>query len=186
VNVSPTFSPVFFPGSGDVIRSFRVEDRGKREWARSKRFTLLKRIDRRCWDRKCDYSPVKTVLLCPTLDNIRFLTAPNIAVCPVIFGTTGTHPCAALTPSSRFVVKLTQWEAFARNVNCAPRVDELSGLSWKGAPFVLCQHAHERRREGKVSNGRRARLRSRFGKDRSPHHSRDSIASTECAHRPKR
>src|SRR4029077_11659917 len=67
------------------------------------------------------------------------------------------HPCAALTPSSRFVVKLTQWEAFARNVNCPPRVDELSGLSWKGTPFVLCQHAYERRREGKVSNGRTRR-----------------------------
>ena len=56
-----------------------------------------------------------------------------------------------MTPSSRFVVKLTQWEAFARNVNCAPRVDELSGLSWKRArpSCVLCQHAYERRREGK-------------------------------------
>src|ERR1700722_3888811 len=67
------------------------------------------------------------------------------------------HPCAALTPSSRFVVKLTQWEAFARNVNCPPRVDKLSGLSSKGTPFVLCQNAYERPREGKVSNGRKPR-----------------------------
>src|SRR4029077_12650780 len=84
------------------------------------------------------------------------------------------HPCAALTPSSRFVVKLTQWEAFARNVKCPPRVDKLSGLSWKGTPFVLCQHSYERRREGKVSNGRTLALQVSPRKARFPRPKRKS------------
>src|SRR4029077_13883884 len=47
-------------------------------------------------------------------------------------------------------------------------------LSSKGTPFVLCQHAYERRREGKVSNGRTLALQVSPRKARFPRPKRKS------------